>query len=113
MGLTCVLKSNAKSGSPLTWSMGDKANVIMSDQRVGKVSEQELGSIMVKSVKNDFRMLYIGQFGWVTIAVLLFVGNAMAEEKAKYSVLIKSSLHALVTSVQRGSGACAGFTKNE
>ena len=97
MGLTCVLKSNAKSGSSFIRAMGDKANVIMSGQRVGKVSEQELWSIMVKFVKNDFRMHYIGQFGWVTIAVLLFVGNGMAAEKAKYCVLIKPSLHVLVS----------------
>lgn len=33
---------------------------------------------MAMFIKNDFRMLYIAQFVWVTIAVLLFVGNAMA-----------------------------------
>jgi len=80
MGLTCVLKSNAKSGRLFIRAVGDKTNTIKSGQRVGK---QELWSSMVKFVKDVFRMLYIGQFAWVTIAVLLLVGNAMTVEKAK------------------------------
>ena len=59
----------------------------MPGQRAGKVGELELWSSEVKFEKDIFRMLHIGRFGCVTIAVLLFVGNAMAVEEAKYTVL--------------------------
>jgi hypothetical protein len=67
--------------------LGGKANVFMSGQRAGKAGEFEPWSTEVKFEKDIFRMLHKGRFGWVTIAVLLLAGNAMAVEEAKYTVL--------------------------
>ena len=68
-------------------ALGGKANVFMSGQRAGEVGEPVLWSRGVKVEKDTFKMLHIGRVAWITIALFLSVGNAMAVEEAKYTVL--------------------------